>query len=67
MLENVLLPASSLAPDASSLMRRLLAVHGLWGNATALGVDDPPFYSMIERVWATLHETLSRVHASSPV
>ncbi|EKM77287.1 hypothetical protein AGABI1DRAFT_115223 [Agaricus bisporus var. burnettii JB137-S8] len=65
MLETVLLPTPSQALDSSSLMRRLLAVHGLWGNASALGVIDPPFYSMIERVWATLHETLSRIHASS--
>lgn len=65
-VENLLLPPStSQTPDVTELMKRLLAVHGLWGNATALGVIDAPFYTMIERVWVSLHQALSAVHAST--
>jgi len=63
-LENLLLPSSSSpALDATELMRRLLAVHGLWSNATALGILDAPFCAMIERVWVSLHQSLGAVHA----
>lgn len=64
-LENFLLPVSHAPTHVTGLMRRLLAVHGLWGNACALGVIDAPFYSMIERVWASLHQCLSAAHAST--
>jgi hypothetical protein len=60
-LENFLLPASH-AMHTTGLMRRLLAVHGLWGNACALGVTDEPFYAAIERIWASLHQSLSVAH-----
>ncbi|KXN92123.1 hypothetical protein AN958_09215 [Leucoagaricus sp. SymC.cos] len=65
-LEKLLLPASHTHTQyTSSLMRRLLAVHGLWGNASALGVIDAPFYEMIERVLASLHQALRDVHVST--
>lgn len=64
-LENLLLPPPTQILDTTSLMKRLLAVHGLWGNACALGVIDAPFYAMIERVWAFLHQTLSTAHTLS--
>ncbi|KAF9444666.1 hypothetical protein P691DRAFT_677156 [Macrolepiota fuliginosa MF-IS2] len=63
-LENFLLSPSQVL-DTPSLMKRLLAVHGLWGNACALGVIDAPFCAMIERVWASLHQTLSAIHTST--
>lgn len=61
-LEKFLVPASHAQMHTTSLMRRLLAVHGLWGNACALGVIDAPFYATIERIWASLHQNLSTVH-----
>lgn len=65
VLENILLPSPSQVLDTANLMRRLLAVHGLWSNACALGVVDASLYSMIERVWGSLHQTLSEVHTST--
>lgn len=69
-IENLLVPpppssSSSQVPDATDLLKRLLAVHGLWSNAMVLGVIDAPFYAMIERVWVFLHQTLSAVRTST--
>jgi hypothetical protein len=64
-LENFLLPPPHAQMNTTNLMRRLLAVHGLWGNACALGVIDEPFYAMIERTWALLHQYLRAVHSQT--
>ncbi|CAK5274446.1 unnamed protein product [Mycena citricolor] len=44
---------------SQALLKHAMDVHGLWSNATVLGIDDDPLWEVIENTWEILMWSLA--------